>query len=72
MCRDWIGVVSSSSILGPLVHVSSPDWCMNGPFPILRLGPWALCCVWILSSHMSILFVYLVVQLAQKILKQCN
>ena len=56
-----------------LVHMSSPDWCTNGPFPILKLGSWALCCVWILPFHKSILFVYyLVVQLAQKTLKQCN
>ena len=34
-----------------LTHVSSLDWCTNGPLPILELGPWALCCVRILPSH---------------------
>jgi len=32
-------------------HMSNLDWCANGHFSILGLGPWALCCVRILPSH---------------------
>ena len=46
---DWGGLYVF--LLQTLVHVSSPDWCTNGLFPILGLGPWALCCVWIIPSH---------------------
>ena len=34
-----------------LIHMSNPDWWVNGPFSIPGLGSWALCYIQILLSH---------------------
>ena len=43
----WSSCLPSSG----LVHVLGLDWCMDGPFPILGMGLWALHCVQIPPSH---------------------